>query len=849
MAKISELELVAEPDGGEPVVILKAGEAKVAGIAALVGAAITPLITAATTAINALVSTASGHAEAAGTSATAAADAVAAVPVGSALHVFTGEAPDNLGQAGDRGYSTDLQLTYPTRTGTGWAAGIDAKGALVAKDSVIWDMARGDYPSSSLSTTRAHGSTTLILGDPSGTVPQAVAAGEPVVHPELGLLCYQMANIVYSAVNPSDGEVTVPVTSGLIIQMNGPGQVTTSPGSATAAGYGTLVSAPNAFQKLNVTATGTINLDFTGTTADTRVWISTYPVGGGAHSVPVPFSLAVGLRNGDETIVEGALLSALQAPSGTLLVDVMRPHRTVGNTNTVVSLNGAELIYLNDDDTATYNDGARTQQFDIGEANFALKPVRLAITWEAGRVTVGGGSRIPVTLPYSLRNGSVITSARLGHALNGDIYGQRSLNGPIVRIERLSGTIADLPFFERYNVVRPLPSIDDILINYDPRRSFRTLRAAIVKMLAGTLMPSGHWPVVIDGPGTSHKAGTNGPAGQIKQASVAGRLAARWTADGIPARLTSWVGSTSFPSGGGTSTQDNRLSNSAGWTPWGTNLSGNAMRATTAGCWIQFAEPTETDHYRIYFFTGNASAFGGDYGRIEISVNGGAAIKTVNCSGVAGMSYVEVGPADGVVHGVNTYRVTTLDAKPVGLAGAIAWSSVNPHLIVVNAGTSLRTMVTMATDNISAFTPENSALELMRKLAPSLVIPEGVTNDAVTGVGDTAYRAALATVFDAAIATGADVFPWNDPPTGTGTLAQDVQDRYTRIFLAEAAKRNLTVADWHFAMGPQDPYSSTKMGLYAAGDPVHLSGIGAVTGYDWQAERVMRVLGQELLTS
>lgn len=774
--------------------------------------------------------------------------AVASVPVGSNLLTFTGQAPDNLGQTGDRGYSTDQKVQYLTRTATGWAPGIDAQGRIIEKDSVIWDIARGIYPSGSLATTRAQASTTLILSDPAGTVPQAVSAGQPVVHPELGLLCYQQAAIVYSAVNPVDGTVTVPVTSRLIVQMSGPGQVATSAGTATATGYGTLVSAPSAFQVLTVTVSGTVNLDFTGTTADTRVWISHYPISG-AFSVPVPFSSTVGTRNADETVIQGELLAALQEPEGTLLIDVLRPHRTAGDANTVLSLNGVAALFLSDDDTATYYDGVHVDSFDVGDANFSLVPVRIALTWEAGRVSFGGGSRVPKTLPYSLRNGAPITSARLGKALNNEIFGQQALNGGILRIERLPQTMPDLPFFERYNVAYPLPSIGDILINYDARRSFRSLRGAIVKMLAGTLMPSGHWPVVIDGPGTSHKAGTTGPAGQIKQASVAGRLTQRWAAAGIPARLTSWAGNSGFPSGAGTNTYDNRLSCSAGWSGWGTNMAGNAMRATTAGCWIEYAEPTEVDHYRIYFFTGNAGSFGGDYGRVQVTVNGGAPIKTLNCSGAAGLSYADVTPADGLIHGVNSFRITTLDAKPVGIAGAIAWSSVNPHLIIVNAGTSLRTMVTIATDSITTAAPENSALEMMRKLAASLIMIDGITNDAATGVTETAYRTAASSVFDAAVATGADVFPWTSPPTGTATIAQDVQDRYARIFLAEAAKRNLTVADFHFAMGPQAPYSSTRMGIYGASDPVHLSGIGAVTGYDWQAERVMRVLGETLLAN
>ncbi|WP_439571177.1 hypothetical protein [Sphingomonas sp.] len=47
MAKISELDLVAEPDGDEPVVILKDGEAKAASITPLVAAAVAPSVSAA----------------------------------------------------------------------------------------------------------------------------------------------------------------------------------------------------------------------------------------------------------------------------------------------------------------------------------------------------------------------------------------------------------------------------------------------------------------------------------------------------------------------------------------------------------------------------------------------------------------------------------------------------------------------------------------------------------------------------------------------------------------------------------------------------------------------------------
>jgi len=772
--------------------------------------------------------------------------ALATVPIGASLVVFSGQAPDNRGQTGDRGYSTDLRIQYPARSADGWEPGIDPSGAIVTKDSVIWDMALGLYPSGSLTTTRAQASTTLTNMDPSGTVPVTVAAGQPVVHPTKGLLCYQFSKALLSTSNPSDTTVTMPVTGRLAVWLSGPGQVATSAGTATGTGWGTHVSAPRTYQLLNITGAGTINLDFTGTTAETYVRVEYNDVISGT-AVPTPFVNGASTRNGDQTVVGGDLLTALQAPAGTLLIDIERPHRVAGIANTVLSLNGAAVVYLADDDSGTYYDGTNIQGFDIGDANFSTGPVRIAMTWEAGHVSIGGGSRIPARVAYSLLNGVARTSARLGNANNSDVYGQQSLNGAISRIEFMPAALSDFELFERYNIEHPFPSIDEILVNYDPKRFLRSYRDAVLKMLAGTVMPSGHWPVVAFGPGTSHTAATNGTTGQIKQTSTPARWAAQMTAQGIPARVTSWVGNAGFPGGGGTNTYDNRLSCSAGWSGWGTQLAGSAMRATTAGCWIEYAEPTETDWHRIFFWMGNASAFGGDYGRIAISVNGAASIKTINCSGVAGMGYADVGPADGVVHGVNTYRVTTLDAKPVGVVGSVAWSSVNPHLIVVNGGTPLRTMVTMATDSIGAFTPENSVPELLRKLGASLIVPEGVTNDAAGLVGDTVYRTAIGSVLDAAIATGADVWPWTDPPSATATIAQDVQDRYTRIFLAECAKRNLTVADWHFAMGPHAPYAVAKMGIFH--DLVHLTGSGTVPGYEIQARRAAEVTGARLLAN
>ena len=863
----TEMAVIVDPieDGGDGLAkrvnLLTWATNQLAAVKDLAIAAVAAAQATATGAINVLVGQASDYANAAGVARDAAIAAAAGVPVGAAFLSYVGPPPTNAGQTGDVSYNSADKLWY-TRTAAGWSTGVPVLGDLVTRDSVVYDLRRdgGTFPGAEITTTRAQATTNRLHIDAMGAAYDNFAAGVPARHPVIGLLDYQRTNCLISMVNPGDGPRTVNMPSAgiLIIWANdaNPGaQITTSAGDAapaTATNYGTTVCGPGNYQALNVTAAGNVKITVANSSAAMTLQVE-YNSDLPARSIPTPFKASAGIRDADQLPLASTMLATLQGAAGTMLFDVRVPVPVAGISSTIIGVNGAGMFFLSSASGITYFDQTHIATGGTGSVNAATDTLRVGITWDAGRTSWGGGSKIPSTFAFPLANGVARANSRIGAPANGaNLQGQQALNGGIPRIEYLGSPIDDLALFNRYNIAQPIPKLSKFLRNFDSAQTLKAYRQALLMLRAGVLMPSGTWPVILFGPGTSHNAATN-PINTTKLASVAARWAARMTASGTPATIDTWFGATGVVTAGGVNTYDNRMSNSPGWSGWGTQLVGSAMRATTAGCTQDFAPSNNTDSYRIFCWTGQAAAFGGAYGRLTASVNGGAALKTFDCNIAAGLSYFDIGPGDGVPRGLNTYRVTTLDAKPVGLAGAIAWDSTTPHLIVVNGGTSLRTAVTMATDSISASGPENSVPEIARKLQPSLALPEFITNDASNMTATTTFTNSGSAILSALIAIGCDVLMMTDPPTAIGTIPQAAQNKYTDLALAIALKLGLSVVDVHYALGAQAPYAAALMGIYST-DGTHLNGTivgtaGAVTGYDviayllWQLLNANAVIG------
>jgi hypothetical protein len=871
--KISLLDPIDEPTGAEQAVVVAGdGEAKrvnlltwatnqLASVKAGAIAAVAAAQVAATDAITALIGQASNYALSAADARDAAVAAAAGVPVGAAFLSFAGPPPTNAGQTGDVAYNSADKLWY-TRTGAGWSTGVPVLGDLVTRDSVVYDLRRdgGTFPSAEITTTRAQQTTNLLHIDAMGTVYQTFAANVPARHPVIGLLDYQRTNCLISMVNPGDGARTVnmPVAGILIIWANdaNPGaQVTTSAGDvgpATATNFGTTVCGAGNYQALNVTAPGNVKVTVANSSAAMALQVE-YNSDIPARSIPTPFKGSAGIRDADQLPLASTILGILQGAAGTMLFDVRVPVPVAATSSTILGFNGLASLFLSNATSLTYYDQTHINSAGLGSVSSSTGLARVGITYDAARTSWGGGSRIPGSIPYPLNNGVARANARIGAPTNGaNLQGQQALNGGIPRIEYLGSALDDLTFFNRYNIAQPIPKLSKFLRNFDSVQTLKAYRQALLMMRAGVPMPSGTWPVILFGPGTSHQAGTN-PVSTTKVSSVAARWAARMAASGTPATIDNWFGATGLVTAGGVNTYDNRISNSAGFSAWGTQLVHSAMRAATAGCTHNFTPSNNTDSYRIFCWTGQAAAFGGAYGRLAASVNGGPTLKTFDCNIAAGLSYFDIGPGDGVPLGMNNYQITTLDAKPVGIAGAIAWNSTSPHLIVVNGGTSLRTAVTMATDNISASSPENSVPEIARKLQPSLALPDFVTNDASGLTAPSTYTSCATSILSALVAIGCDVLMMSDPPTAIGTIPQATQNKYTDLALAIALKLGLSVIDVHYALGAQAPYAATAMGIYST-DGTHLNGTiaanqGSVTGYDiiayllWQLLNANAVIG------
>jgi hypothetical protein len=779
MAKISALDPVAEPDGTETVVILKGGIAKRTGIGALVSAAVSGLIAAAsaalnavvdaaTTAINALVSTASGHADAAATSAAAAADAVAGVPVGSALQLFTGHAPDNRGQTGDRGYSTDLHLTYPARTADGWSAGISPTGELVEKEGVILDMALGTFPAG-IATTRAQAMTDLLVTDLRSDY-ATIGANLPVQHPLLGLLAYpQSEQFVSDPTGPGDGAVALAkafVAGKVCVKIHGNGTLTSVAGTATGTGFGA-ITAEDGPQTITLTTGGSIDFTLAGSDAGTEVQVEQSPLFPTA-SIPTPFMPNVGTRNTDTHVLSGDHLAALQADEGTAIYEVTIPVNKTNNTILGVNTNVA-LLQATGNTTLQFYDGPNFQAQSIGMGDFR-STVKVGLTWRAGKIAFMGGSRIPFQFATSLLD---ITSARLGAAITSNVYGQQSLGGGISLIKRLDrATItAAGDDIELFDLVSPLkrPTVADFL-NWNISDPLPVARAKVSQLIAGSILSAA---IICTGP--SHTAGVTGFAN-----SWPAQLARELASAGYPAHDRAFFGGNGTSWGAGTSSHDGRWTYTvAAPALYGKSLGGECLRLAAGSTHTVTWSESATKLRVIYYTDAGRGSFTVSAGAGPIAPDGGGS-SVIDTNGALGIAVKTFTKPEGALAWTLTISGNIVDIAgvfdPVGMP-------------VMNVGRGGYTAVDMSNGGLVPQSSYPLALSVID--AALIIVAPDNTNSANGAIAAATYRSAVATQLDYAVGRGCDVMAVSDPMSAPGVIAEPTQQLYAGILTQEVMRRDL----------------------------------------------------------
>lgn len=833
MAKISELELVEAPDGTETVTILKEGRAKRASFSTILSAAIAAPVAAATaalngvvdtatTAINALVSAASGHATTASDAAAAAAGAVAGVPVGSALHVFTGEAPDNVGQTGDRGYSTDRKLRYLTRTGTGWAAAIAEDGSLVAKTTTIYDLTRAPLPAGLITCVRAQASTDLTWEDDRTTY-ATFAANVAVWHPTRGYLSHQYSEqLAPTPVNPGNGTFTfnAPAAGRYIVWGKGAGTALTAPGDvspATATGFGVRNLADIGFQVIVVTSPGNIKVTLAGTSAATRIQCEYNPLLP-TLSVPTPFMPTPGVRNADQLKAAGALAAALQAAAGFFAIDVRVPVRATSAQNTIIGMANYPLLFASGAASLTYYDTAEFVTVPLGSRAFAdATPPRLALTWDAATLRYAMGDRLPREAAHTLAAGLSRATICLGARYINDIYGQDGLNGAISRIE-----IANTPalmsieaLYRRYSPIR-LPSLADMVpTGFDAKRDMPETVARLAQLLASPATDV----VSIFALGNSATAGVPNRA-----ASWPVALAARLRARGMPVYTNSFTGTNGTPWTGGTNAYDPRATHT-GPAPIGVGIHpSNAIVRIPAGTALTIAFETTLTKLEVWTNTGAG------YGSYQVSTGGapiapdGGGSATVSTDGAAALTSKTFTAA--------ATATWTITASVADVYLQMAKDATPGRIQLINGGISGASAQILATD--AGVT--NSIWELPRAVGGPLTLLTPDHGNSSIGAGGVplamaTYRAGVAAQIAKAKAIG-DVIAMTHMIVAP-QLAPDARDRaYAMVQSAIAQNGGGKVFDlraWEATVGYAAMHAA---GFYFEADPLQALHFSALAN-DW----------------
>jgi len=735
---------------------------------------------------------AAASATAAAGSAAASAASAASVPTGAGMAAIrtTGRMPDNVGVTGQPGLVTDTLDFYSGKTASGWGSAINLKtGAIVNRDQFVTDFAIGTYPTSDLPCVRTGQVTNLIPEDAVRTPPN-FATNVAVQHPTYGVLAYPQSTILMSSLNPGNGTFTVnmPVVGKLAIWMNGPGQVVSAAGAsspATATNFGTLVSAPGAWQALNVTATGNVALTLSGTDATTSIQVE-YRTNQPTLSVPTPFKGSTGTRTADAFLASGTMLSNWQAPSGTAVIDAHRLSDGGSGAATVVAFNGAARLYIGNDTSITYTDGTHSVSLSLPFSTVANSVPRIVLAWSAGKVQLYAGSAAPQAVAFDLNNGVARTSVRYG-APGTD--GQQSLCGGIARVSFvLNNAMLDpVDCYDLANQARPIPKASALVRDVEANEPFPVWRSGLYEMSQGRVLTNGVWPIFIM-VGASTTRGDNQAGATTWASSIAGRWAIRETAAGYPSYMRGLMGSAGYTSASAmTNNYNPQMSKSAGWTNgWGLTAGGGTLSTTTAGCTEQETPLEVTNGYRWFLFTNNGGV-AGVYGRVQLTASDGThtATKTFDCNLAAGVSMVEITAADlvaaGVVLGAGavTYTLTTLDSgKRVSIAGRFPWNSLTPHVIVLTAGAPGYTAEAMDVDAISSGAVENSWYEPLRQMQPTFMTLEIAGNSSVNQTAFAGFKTAINNLIAKSVDTGADVMMMTNLNLGTTVVAKNIQDKY-----------------------------------------------------------------------
>lgn len=802
---------------------------------------------------------------------------------------------NNFGANGDDYTDLSTGLVYGQKTNSTWPLGATAD---VNAGWSHYDLSLGaTYPTALLPITRANPSsalaTNLCYHDAPGSLYQTFSAGQPIRRTDLGTAFMpQSRNVFLNCLTPVD-QLAIAVPAGKIIiwsHQDAGVTVTSAASSAVGSGFGPVTSGVP--QVLTITTPGNISVTHAGTGTWYVCQVEYNPnVSFTNNSIATPLIVTAGApvtRDWDEAITASGLLNAFKAPSGSFLAEISRVEAQTGYARTpgIVALTGATWALVNGASGFGYRGAAvnaplGNQAWNTG----AGANQKLGFAWGSSSSTFGAGDGMPVIDSTAFNNGTSVTSAAIGG--KGDGSGQQVLGGWIKRIKWRSAfdRVDDRSLFDQYTATA-IPTFANsgakLFRQQIPGNALPNMKTGVAAVRANTA------DAIALFEGTSHSAGvepSTGPSANSMPAKVAARL---WSKYGIPARYVGWFGNNnSAPSAGASPYRPERLTFSAGWSGYGTQLGGASMKTSTNGATITDVVPGISDTYNFFYWTfpgyggwqfsdGNGhaktaagetaytasisgttmtvTALGTGYPQVgDALTNGPTAGTTIvkQLTGAAngtgtyqvsvsqtiasttiksiGPRVTTLGPADGVVRGVNTFTYTSTDSLPKTIGGGLERDTLVRAVLCINGGTTLRTAVTLALDASNSGAAENSVQAWVRMLGTlglCFTHYEAVTNDASAVTDEALYISSVQYALSQALAFG-DVMVSGDPPTQPSVLSQASQDRYTWLLYKAAYAYGVTINAMPDVLGPRLKWAN--IGFYKS-DGTHFSGSGALTG-------------------
>lgn len=287
----------------------------------------------------------------------------------------------------------------------------------------------GGTAASLLSSTRTSTATDILPSSPSGYVFKNIVGNAPILSPGTGLLVFDAkANLVLNSTVPATQTTGILSPNTYTLWVNGPGSAIVSAGTATIAGQAAATNgAPNTF---TVSVSGTVVITVTGS-------LNFMQLETGAFGTPGVITVAATASRSQEVLIAtGALATALNGASGTVVVCTTIVNTPISNNPRLLGLTAATTFqdYLNIQATGQMVQYNGSTLLSTTNSPAPLAPIKAGFAWTAGARTIacnGVAAVSSATAPNLSGNGN----PQIGD-------GSPSMNGIITRITAWTTTLS-----------------------------------------------------------------------------------------------------------------------------------------------------------------------------------------------------------------------------------------------------------------------------------------------------------------------------------------------------------------------------------------------------------------------